>query len=149
MGFTVDFSDFEKRFKVIVENAIPEEAGKGLFKAGNQLLKDAVEKAPQAPKDIGDLWGSKRVTEAKIERGEIKLVCGFNIKYAARWHEISPSNISKKDILGRVMSGHWPIHWTTNKGAASPGPKYLESKMVKHKEDYMKIVAEHIKNSAK
>jgi|SRR3972149_739893 len=149
MGMTLDFKDFEKGFKRIVEDAIPKEAGKGLFKAGNQVLLDAVQKPPQAPKDIGDLWGSKRIDEAKVKRGEITLDCGFNIKYAARWHEISPSNISEKDKLGRVMSGHWPIHWTKNKGASNPGPKYLEKKMMMYKNDYMKIVAEHIKNSAR
>lgn len=149
MGMTVDFSDFEKKFKRIVEDTIPEETAKGLFKAGNQLIQDAVEKPPQAPKDIGDLWGSKRVNKAEIKKDMITLECGFNIKYAARWHEISPGNISDTDKLGRVMSGHWPINWTTNKGASNPGPKYLETKMVRYKNDYMKIVAEYIKNSAK
>jgi len=131
---TVNFSDFERRFKTIVEDAIPEEAAKGLFDAGGQLLRDAIEKAPQAPKDIGDLWGSRRVNEAKVEKDKISLECGFDIVYAARWHEVP---------IGTN------INWTTTKGAASPGPKYLETKMMMYKNDYMQIVADHIKNSAK
>src|SRR4030042_391656 len=136
MGMTVDFSDFEKGCKRIVEGAIPEEAAKGLFNAGNRLLLDAVEKAPQAPKDIGDLWGSKRVTEAKIERNRIIVDAGFNIVYAARWHEISITRAAQ-------------INWTIDKGAISPGPKYLEMKLMMYKNDYMEITANHIKNSAK
>jgi len=149
MGMTIDFSDFEQKFNKIVEDAIPSEAAKGLFKAGGQLLLDGIQKAPQAPKDIGDLWGSRLVNEAKVEKGKISLECGFNIKYAARWHEISPDNMSMTDKLGRPLSKHWPIHWTTTKGAAQPGPKYLETKMMMYKNDYMQIVADHIKNSAK
>ena len=136
MGMTVDFKDFEKGFKRIVEDTIPEEAAKGLFKAGNRLILDAVEKTPQAPKDIGDLWGSKRVIEAKIEHDRITVEAGFNIAHAARWHEISLTRAAQ-------------INWTTDKGAVNPGPKYLEMKLMMYKNDYMEITANHIKNSAK
>ena len=131
-SFTMDFKQFEKEFKRIAENAIPQEAGKGLFKAGNELLQDAVKEPPQAPKKKGKLWGSKRVTKAEVKKGEISVKAGFNIVYAARWHEAEPN-----------------INWTTTKGASQPGPKYLESKMGKYKNKYMEITADHIKGNAR
>ena len=132
MGFTVNFSDFEKKFKTIVENAIPEEAGKGLFKAENELLNDAITRVPYAPFDEGHLRGSARTEKAKIERDSISATCGFNIVYAARWHELSPAEDKR-------------INWSL----PGSGRKYLESKMTTNKDKYMFIVSEHIKNSAK
>jgi len=140
MGMTIDFTEFEKTFKALVEGAIPKEIGKGLFRAGNALLHDAIYLEPKAPFDEGHLRGSARVEEAKIEKGDISTRIGFNIKYAARWHEISQENMSKKDILGRAYSKHWPINWSL-KGS---GPKYLESKMIKFKSKYMEIVADYL-----
>src|SRR4030042_5013618 len=132
MGMTVDFSNFEKGFKTIVEGAIPEDAGKGLFKAGNELLNDAITKRPMAPFDEGHLRGSARTEEAKIERNRITLNCGFNIVYAARWHELTPEQDSR-------------INWSL----PGSGAKYLEIKLMVYKNKYMFMVAEHIKNSAK
>lgn len=132
MGMTVDFKDFEKQFKRIVEGAIPSEAAKGLFKAGNELIIDAKEKVPKAPWDEGHLRASKKVIPGEIKRNEIILTCGFNIVYAARWHELTPSEDKR-------------INWTL----PGSGAKYLESKMTAYKDKYMFIVAEHIKNSAK
>lgn len=132
MGFTVDFSDFEKKFRSIVEGAIPEEAAKGLFKAGSELIIDAKEKVPKAPWDEGTLRRSSKVNEAKIEKDKIALEVGFNIVYAARWHELTPAEDKR-------------INWTL----PGSGAKYLESKMMAYKQKYMTIVAEHIKKTAK
>jgi len=132
MSMKLDFTDFEKRFKKIVEDAIPSEAAKGLFKAGNELLNDAITKRPMAPFDEGHLRGSARTEQAKIERDKISLDCGFNIVYAARWHELTPSEDKR-------------INWTL----PGSGAKYLSSKMVAYKDKYMFIVAEHIKKSTK
>lgn len=132
MSMKLDFSDFEKRFKRIVEDAIPSEAGKGLFKAGNEVLNDAITKRPYAPFDEGHLRGSARTEKAKIERDKISLDCGFNIVYAARWHELTPAEDSR-------------INWTL----PGSGRKYLEIKLMAYKDKYMFIVAEHIKNSAR
>jgi hypothetical protein len=130
----VDTTDFDIRFKQICENAIPGLVEKGLFEAMNKLLSDAVKLPPQAPKDVGALWASKADTvSVKKEEGQIVAQGGFNIEYAARWHEAVGEN----------------INWTTTKGATHPGPKYLESKMTQKKDKYMGIVAESIKNQAK
>jgi len=132
MSMTIDFKDFEKGFAKIIEKASSEEAGKGLFKAGNELLQDAIKVEPIAPFDEGTLRGSARTNKADIKKGEITVETGFNIEYAARWHELTPEEDSK-------------ISWTT----PGSGRKYLESKMVKFKDKYMKIVTKSIENALK
>jgi len=128
-AFNVDFSDFEKGFRKIVEDKVPKEAKKGIFDAMAQLLEDAKDKVPRAPWRDGDLWGSTTDTiNVRVSRAEIQATGGFNISYAARWHELSPSEDSR-------------ISWTM----PGSGRKYLESKMMKYKQDYMEIVAESIR----
>ena len=128
MGMTIDMADFEKGFKALVENSVPPEIEKGMFKAASALLTDAIEEAPGAPKDIGDLWRSKHVESIITTKDEVSVDAGFNIVYAARWHEAEGT-----------------INWTTNKGATNPGPKYLESKMVRNAKRYLNIVGEYLK----
>ena len=132
MGMTVDCSDFEKGLKKLVEKSIPPEAGKGLFKAGNELLNDAKTVIPKAPWELGDLHASAQVNKAEIKKDEVSVEAGFNIEYAARWHELTPEEDSK-------------ISWTT----PGSGRKYLESKMAMFKDKYMAIVAKHIENVLK
>uniref|UniRef100_A0A6M3LWE9 Tail protein n=1 Tax=viral metagenome TaxID=1070528 RepID=A0A6M3LWE9_9ZZZZ len=132
MGFTLDFTDFEKQFKTIVEKAIPQEAGKGLFKAANELLNDAITKIPKAPFEEGHLRGSARVSKADITYNSVSIVFGFNIVYAARWHELSPAEDMR-------------INWSL----PGSGRKYLEIKMTMYKDKYIWIAAEYIRKSAK
>jgi len=135
-GYFLDFSDFNKKFSKIVEKTIPEAAEKGMFNAVNQLLDDAVEKPPQAPFEHSDLWGSKSgepgqpPVEVERKTNEITGIGGFNISYAAKQHEAEP---------GRYRY--------TRTGAKQPGPKFLESKMAKYREDYLKIIAKTIRNA--
>jgi hypothetical protein len=128
MGMTIDMSDFEKGFKKLVENAVPPEIAKGLFQAASQLLADSIEEAPQAPKDIGDLWKSKKVNPPVMTKDDVSVEAGFRSVYAARWHEAEGT-----------------VNWTTNKGATNPGPKYLESKMARNAKRYLDIVGEYLK----
>lgn len=151
MGMTIDTTEFDKIFFKLVENKIPAEAGKALFKGGAELLRDAIKVPPMAPKDIGDLWGAAGIQgdgtqihkvsegvppgfQAHVSKESVSVAPGFNIEYAARWHEVSPT---KK------------INWTTHKGAPQPGPKYLEIKMSMFKRKYMEIVALAISNILK
>jgi len=135
-GYFLDFSDFDKKLKKILEKTIPQAAEKGMFNAINQWLDDAVEKPPQAPFKIGDLWGSKSGEPSQppfeVERksNEIVGTGGFNIEYAKKQHEAEP---------GRYKY--------TRTGAKQPGPKYLESKAAKYGKDYLKIIAESIRNA--
>jgi len=132
-GYYIDMTDFDKKFNNLMKNAIPEYAAKGVFDAMNELLRDAVVHPPQAPKDIGDLWGSRIVEKAKEVAKEIIIEGGFNIKYARRHHEVPPGTFK----------------YTLTKGADRPGPKFLESKMVQFKEKYAWIIAETIRKMSK
>lgn len=129
-GMYLDTSDFDKKFGNLVKNAIPDDARKGLADAMNELLSDSITKPPQAPKDIGDLWGSTADT-VKVEKKHKILTAsgGFNIKYAHRHHEVPPGT----------------FEYTTDKGASQPGPKFMQSKMAQYGRKYMEIVAETIR----
>ncbi len=125
--FTMDFKDFEKHFKKLVEKSAPEELKKGLFRGASEMLLDADKEAPCAPKDKGDLRGSKTVQEPKEKGSEIYVEAGYNIIYAARLHEMEKTPQVKE-------------HWTF----PGSGTKWLEDKLVKYKEKYMKIVASYL-----
>lgn len=129
VNFTMDTSQVDAGLKRLVDQVEPKATAQGLFAAGNELLNDAITISPMAPKDVGDLRGSARVTKAEISQGRADVLAGFNIEYAAKWHEVSPSA---------------KINWTTSKGASSPGPKYLEIKMSAYRDKYMRIVGDFL-----
>lgn len=133
-GMCLDLSRFDKKFNNLVKSAMPDDAQKGLFNAMNELLRDSIEKPPQAPKDMGDLWGSTADT-VKVERKHKLLMAsgGFNIKYAHRHHEAEPGE----------------FEYTVSKGASQPGPKFMLSKMIQYDKKYMEIVAETIRRKGK
>jgi len=133
-GFYLDSSDFGKKFERLVEHTIPGNAQKGLDIAMNEVLRDSIELPPQAPKDIGDLWGSIAGTVKVFTKYKLLYVIGgFNIKYARRHHEIEPGT----------------FNYTTDKGARQPGPKFMQSKMAMYRNKYMEIVAEVIRRHGK
>lgn len=132
-GYYLDFSKFKARLKRLAEVEFPEYIEKGLYNAMNELLSDSITKPPQAPKDIGDLWGSKIVENPKKTRNDINIKGGFNIKYAKRHHEVPPGTYK----------------YTRTKGAAQPGPKFMQSKMAQYKDKYMGIVADTIRRKGK
>jgi hypothetical protein len=129
VSFRFNTSSLQAGLRRLIDQVEPTVTARGLFAAGNELLRDAIYTPPQAPKLKGALWGSARVTKANVSRGEANLLAGFNIEYAAKWHEVP---LSRK------------INWTRDKGAGSPGPKYLESKMSANREKYMRIVGEFL-----
>lgn len=133
-GFYLDMSDFDKKFNKVVEEAIPEDAGKGLVDGMNEWLRDSIELPPQAPKKIGDLWAAIADTvKLFIQHKILSVIGGFNIKYARRHHEVEPGTFK----------------YTVDKGATQPGPKFMQSKMVKYKDKYMEIVANSIRRRGK
>lgn len=135
-GYFLDFSEFNRNLKRLTDVEFPEYIEKGLFHAMNELLNDSITKPPQAPKDMGDLWGSRIVEKAKKTRSAINVTGGFNIKYAHRWHEL-PKRKARK------------INYTLTKGASQPGPKYMQSKMAQYGRKYIGIVAETIRRKGK
>ena len=130
-NFSMDFGDFEKTFYKLVEQSVPKNAEKGLFNGMNELLRLAKTEDPQCPKEFGDLWGSTAGTVTpKATSSEISVEGGFNSEYATWQHEAEPGE----------------FNYTTDKGASRPGPKFLESKMVRHKEMIIGIAAKTIEN---
>lgn len=146
MSMSIDFRDFENGLKKLVEKALPPEIAKGLFRAGNELLRDAVIEVPKAPFKEGHLRGSRQTQSAngqtvKFEKGLAPanadaswpdggygVVAGFNIVYAHRWHELTP----EEDVR---------ISWSL----PGSGRKYLETKLIRHKEKYRDIVGLYLK----
>lgn len=127
-GFTIDFSDFEKKFTQIVLSAIPSAGARGLKKGAAFLLRDSILETPTAPKKTGNLRRTQQVNEPKIERGEVSVEAGFAADYSAKVHE-SPST----------------LNWTE----PGSGPKFLEKKLIQNKEKYMKVTADQILSESK
>lgn len=133
-GYYLDFSEFNRNLKRLVEKEMPDYTEKGLFNAMNELLSDSKTKPPQAPRDMGDLHGATAGTvKVKRLRNEISCTGGFNIKYAHRHHEVPPGTYK----------------YTIDKGATQPGPKFMESKMAQFGEKYIGIVADTIRRKGK
>jgi len=121
-GFTVNLSDFDKKFIRIVEVAIPSAGARGLKKSAAFLLRDAILETPTVPKKFGNLRRTQKVDNPKL-RPEISVEAGFSADYAAKVHEMPDTN---------------------NFTEPGSGPKYLEMKMIRNKEKYMKIAADEI-----
>lgn len=119
-NFSVNTKDFDLHFGQVTKKIIPTLIQKGLFNAANEALRDANFEKPFTPWKIGDLEGSKEVHPPKSLK-DLFIEFGFNIVYAARLHE---------DGLP-----------TWNWSREGSGPKFLTTKLVRHKDKYMKIVA--------
>jgi len=126
-GFSVDFSDFDKKFMRIVTATIPSAGARGLKKSAAYMLRDAILERPTVPKKSGNLRRTQQIEEP-ILRPNISVEAGFAADYAAAVHEMpDTSNFTEPDS----------------------GPKFLEAKMIKNKEKYMKIAADEILGEAK
>jgi len=132
-GITVDHSAFNRTFFPLVNLIIPDYAGKGLFEAANEMLRDGDNEPPQTPFKHGDLRGSKKVEKPETIAGTISVEAGYNIKYAIKLHESAPGQ----------------YRFVPRKGILSPGRKWLETKIVAHKEKYIKIAGLKIRNKGK
>ena len=132
MSMKIDFKDFDAQFKKVVQGKIPDYGRDGMLKALNELLHDAIYKQPYAPFDEGTLRASARAEKPKVSGDAIIGTCGFNIEYAARWHELSPAEDKR-------------INWSL----PGSGRKFLESKMIMFAKKYLEIIALHIKGLAR
>ena len=128
-NFTVDFTDFDKKFTNIVEHAIPKDAAVGLREAAQEWKLDADNVPPRTPHLEGFLRGSGKVSKAKVTNKVIKVSVSYDKPYARRWHEAEPGTVK----------------WSES----GVGPKYLESKAVMFKKKYMAIIAAVIRRRAK
>jgi len=141
-GMYINFDDFNAGIKKLITKAEPQATAKGLFAAGNALLNDAIYQVPKAPFKEGTLRGSARADAPVADRLGAEVLVGFNIVYAHRWHEINARDLPfLRDKLGRAYSHHWPIKWSL----PGSGPKFLETKMARNKEKYLRIVGNFLK----
>lgn len=144
---TFDISDFDKKFRNITKNVIPERLEKGLGRAMLDLMNDCVMEVPTVPLLEGWLRGSASIFvqnklvatgeglpnakqgkankshQESISAGQFVGVIGFNTSYAAKLHEAVGYHFSEP----------------------SSGPKYLESKMLTKRIHYMKVIANTIR----
>ncbi|MBE3109314.1 MAG: HK97 gp10 family phage protein [Acidobacteria bacterium] len=132
MSMTADFSDFRRRFDKLVRNDAPDDLEKGMFRAGNEILRDAVTVPPGAPKDTGELWRSRMTKRPEGAEKGSGVEAGFNKVYAARWHELTPAEDAT-------------INWTRDKGAVSPGRKFLETKFWMFKNKYIRTAVSYLR----
>jgi hypothetical protein len=117
----MDTRDFDVEFSRVIEKTIPSATNRGLVKAAWEALRDAEKKEPTVPAKEFHLRGSKEVHGSK-DLFALFVEFGFNIIYAARMHELP----------GRSYK---------NPTTPGSGPKFLETKLIKYKDDYMEIVA--------
>jgi hypothetical protein len=121
--FTFNYEEFiqglGRTSNLITRMLIP----KALFKAWGKILAWAIKEEPRVPHKQGRLWASQTIEGCIIIGDEISMDGGFNTEYAARLHE-APDG--------------W--NWTLE----GSGPKYLETKLARHKDDVMKIIADYI-----
>lgn len=122
-GFYMDTSKFVKSFNKFVTKTVPAAAAQAEFKVGSLIVKYALTKTPKVPREIGDLQASSVIS---VNKQTLTLTVGFNKIYAARLHE-APSN--------------W--NWSL----PGSGPKYLETKLVMYKDDFIKFMAKLIGES--
>lgn len=127
-AMTLNTKSFDKEFARIVNQAVPELAAEALYQQGFELIKYAIMEEPRCPHDTGRLWNSQRVDKPVIKPRSVDVKAGFDCSYAAETHE-APE--------GR----NWKL-----KGA---GPKYLETKLTRHREEMMKKTADKIRGGAK
>jgi len=139
-GFTMDFRDFDAKFFRIVNKTIPGLGEKGLSQGAAVMIRYAIVEPPAVPKSRGvtkpkgtrwtgpgHLRRSQKIEKPKITHNEISIVYGFNTDYAAYMHEMTGLSYS----------------------TPGTGPKYLEAKLPKHKDDAIRKVASVIRSGAK
>jgi len=121
-NFELDTKDFDIKFDQLNNKELPEAIKKAMLQVGALIIDDAINEEPRAPHRTGHLWRSQRI-EIESKKGSHSLLVGFNTVYAARLHEAPKA---------------W--NWTL-KGS---GPKYLESKLLKFKEKYIRFISEQL-----
>jgi hypothetical protein len=116
--FSIDFKNFEMGFLKATMTLYPEAAKKAFFQAGALLIRDAITEMPTVPKKTGHLRREQLVIPAPDQIG---VWAGFNTPYAARVHEA-------------------PNTWQWSEPGS--GPKFLESKLIKNRDKYLKFAAD-------
>lgn len=146
MSLIFDTSDFDRKFKRIVEKAIPDSVERGIGKAMLQLMNDCIMENPTVPLLEGWLRGSGSAFVQNKFVGDSS--ARYKDKFACKSHQESLGN----NMIGMV-GFNTPYAAKLHEGVGlhftepSAGPKYLESKLMRNKNRYMKIVANTVKDA--
>ena len=116
MSFKLDAGDFLKKTGDLLQK-LPPMGDRALLKLGDKVRRDANNIEPRTPHLEGQL---RSVVVIEILEQGIAVVW-FQMPYAAKWHEATNPE--------------------PNWSEAGVGPKYLESKLVRFKDDYAKFLA--------
>jgi len=128
-GMFFDLTVFEKSLVQVARVTMSEAARKGLYNAAAELIQDAIKVEPKVPRKEGPLIRSAtRAVDPNPDN--ISVLAGFNIEYAVYTHEAADT--------AQVMP-----NWTE----PGSGPKYLESKLPRFKDKYIKIACETIRKA--
>lgn len=158
-GFSLDFTDFNKKFLEYALTTAPAAAEKGMWEALRELKADCDNVTPKTPLLEGNLRGDhtlilEGITTSKVEEksggkgkdhhkggskpaerfGALNIIAQliFRMPYAAKWHEAADREWSQGGVL-----------WSES----GVGPKYVESKMMMFMKKYIGIVATRIKEA--
>ena len=112
-----------------VEKKVVMAAEKGMGKALGQLYNDAVMVTPTVPLKEGTLRGSRK-QEIKKTGSILRGTLGLDVPYAAYLHE------------GIRISG---THGVSNWSEPGSGKKYLQNKLDRFRNAYMKIIGREVK----
>jgi hypothetical protein len=126
------YKDVNMRILFLANSLMPKDAQRGVRAGLNELRRDSFTKSPQAPFKSGDLRASAKVRKVKIMPKTISGEVVYNIRYAARLHEME--KYEKPTIKAGVMN---------------PGPKFLETKVVQFKQKYFEIIAKSLEKRFK
>jgi len=171
-GIIFDSSDFEKRLLLLEKKVVPMAVAKGVTAACFELANDSLNEEPTPPIDEATLRGSLTVfvqsdrkatgkdfdastddafaasqhTDPTESRYRIVGTVGFNMEYAAQWHETEPKGPPYVQVHHRQGMQHsWPMPRSTPFWEPTAGKKFLESKVSSHFREYIKVAAAIIK----
>jgi hypothetical protein len=134
-GIYLDSKEFDANFEKLVHSVVPELARNGLYDAMQELLTDADNEAPQTPYLDGALRASRKIEKIAVSEGKIEVQGGYNSEYATYQHE------------GQRKDGSHIVEHYTRTAVLQPGPKFIESKMVRWRNKYMKTCVDYIKKN--
>ena len=121
MGFELDISELTDVVKILIKKSKPEAVETALVKACWKILNDSVEESPKTPHRHGHLRESAIVNKSKDD----DIMFGYTAEYAAKWHN---------------WEGPEP-NWSES----GVGTKYVTTKIIKNKQEYLKLIGESLK----
>lgn len=149
-GFYLDFSEFNKGLDRANAAAV-EAAEDGMWDAAVMLKEHVDDEPPKAPYLEGNLRGDHTLEFGGIRRSRVQ--GGPKHRGAGK----PPERIGAKSILVRLIL-HMPyaakwheavgkkINWTQSVAGGGVGPKYVETKLSRHRSDYMGAVARRLRS---